>query len=496
MGEDDDVHFSSAGYKGDRAWHPQGAMRTPQAKRSSDWIEQAEGMRIHRRHVPTMRAAAAPAAGRRSLLARGIWLALLALTLAIFFASLPAYLAQLQTPCGGAACEFQQLTPGQVGALAELGLSIEGYAALTLALLLAGMAVCWGVSALIVWRRPDERMALLVALLLLALGPLSVAVSLPTGPTPWQQPYTYLVLLVNALLVLVFLLFPSGGFSPRWTRWAMVVLLAAQVPATFLPVVWLLPDSSAGQLGWLVSLAELALVAGVQLYRYHWVSTPLERQQTKWVVVGLAIPIAVSLGMTALGLGIPALAASSAAFGLAYNEGVFLFSFCLPLAFGFAVLRYRLWDIDSLINRALVYGSLTATLTAVFVGLVIGLQALLGSLLGGIDQDSGQDSGVAIVVSTLAIVILIGPLRRRLQAVIDRRFYRRKYDAAKIVEAFSAKLRQEVSLTELHERLIGVVNETMRPAHLSLWLASPVNERDAERPDATAPEAPQARARP
>jgi hypothetical protein len=268
------------------------------------------------------------------------------------------------------------------------------------------------------------------------------------------------------LLVLVFLLFPDGRFSPRWTRWAVVVLLAAQVPATFLPAVWLLSDSPSGQLGWLVSLAELALVAGVQLYRYRWVSTPLERQQTKWVVVGLAIPIAMSLGTTALALGIPALAASSAAYVLAYNEGVFLFSFCLPLAFGFAVLRYRLWDIDALINRALVYGSLTATLTAVFVGLVIGLQALLGGLLGGIDQDSG----VAIVLSTLAIVILIGPLRRRLQAVIDRRFYRRKYDAAKIVAAFSATLRQEVDPDAVGERVLAVARETLQPTHASLWL--------------------------
>jgi hypothetical protein len=226
-----------------------------------------------------------------------------------------------------------------------------------------------------------------------------------------------------------------------------------------------------------VSLAELALVAGVQLYRYHWVSTPLERQQTKWVVVGFAIPIAVSAGMTALALGVPALAASSVAFVLAYNESAFLLSFCLPLAFGFAVLRYRLWDIDALINRALVYGSLTATLTAVFVGLVIGLQTLLGVLLGGIYQDSG----VAIVLSTLAIVILIGPLRRRIQVVIDRRFYRRKYDAAKIVAAFSTTLRQEISLSELQQRLIGAVSETMRPASVWLWLAPSTSVTPHER---------------
>jgi hypothetical protein len=130
---------------------------------------------------------------------------------------------------------------------------------------------------------------------------------------------------------------------------------------------------------------------------------------------------------------------------------------------GFAVLRYRLYDIDVLINRTLVYGSLTVMLVALYVGGVVGLQAVLRVL-------SGQESTLAIVTSTLAIAALFNPLRRRVQTFVDRRFYRSKYDARKTLEAFSASLRDETDLQTLSGDLVGVVRETMQPAHVSLWV--------------------------
>ena len=135
----------------------------------------------------------------------------------------------------------------------------------------------------------------------------------------------------------------------------------------------------------------------------------------------------------------------------------------LPLFTGIAIVRYRLYDIDILINRTLVYGSLTAMLVAVYVGGVVVLQYVFRVLSGG-------ESQLAIVASTLAIAAAFNPLRRRVQAFVDRRFYRRKYDAVKTLASFSARLRDETDLDTLSDELVGVVMETMQPGHVSLWL--------------------------
>jgi hypothetical protein len=163
---------------------------------------------------------------------------------------------------------------------------------------------------------------------------------------------------------------------------------------------------------------------------------------------------------------------------LFYVIGQTFFSLLLllfPLSIGFAILRSRLLDIDMLINRTLVYGPLTVILMVVYVGLVIGLQALLRGIIS-------HDNSVAIVISTLAIYFLFQPMRYRIQRVIDRRFYRSKYDAAKIIEAFNATLRNEVDLNTFSEQWVAMVQETMQPAYVSLWLRPPERgeERNAE----------------
>jgi hypothetical protein len=286
------------------------------------------------------------------------------------------------------------------------------------------------------------------------------------SPSPWQVPNECLYFLALSLFALVFFLFPSGQFVPSFTRWILVVFVVVQVPLTFFQVAPLLPNTPISQPSWLVFLGEGATLALVQLYRYRRVSSPLQRQQTKWVVFGMALPISVIASVSVLYLIFPVATSPGSLYPLAYNQVSILLSLFIPLSFGFAMLRYRLWDIDIIINRTLVYGTLTVILTLVYVGLVIGLQALLRGRIN-------QGSSVAIVLSTLAIAALFQPLRRRIQRIIDRRFYRSKYDAAKIVAAFSATLRQEVDLDQLREHLLAVVQETMQPAHVSLWLRPP-----------------------
>ncbi len=221
---------------------------------------------------------------------------------------------------------------------------------------------------------------------------------------------------------------------------------------------------------WVHIIGAICIIGG-QIYRYRRVSSPTERQQTKWVILGFIGGPVLAAVFLIPPLLFPSLSAADSLYFLLYKP-VFSIVFLLtPLCFGIAILRYRLWDIDVLINRTLVYGLLTVSLTLVFFGLVIGLQSLVGLFTGQVLQ-----SPVVIVASTLAIAALFQPLRRRIQAIIDRRFYRRKYDAAHTLAAFSATLRNEVDLQQLREHLVAVVEETMLPAHVSLWLRPPAHD--------------------
>ena len=155
---------------------------------------------------------------------------------------------------------------------------------------------------------------------------------------------------------------------------------------------------------------------------------------------------------------------------LSFSIGIATLS-AIPVAVGIAVLKYRLYDIDHIINRTLVYGALTTLLAAGYFGTIMALQGV-GSLVYQVPFRAviGQQSTLAVIASTLTMAALFNPLRRRIQRFVDRRFYRSKYDASKTLEAFSAKLRDETDLEALRGDLIGVVNETMQPAHVSLWL--------------------------
>jgi hypothetical protein len=317
--------------------------------------------------------------------------------------------------------------------------------------------------------------AVLVALMLAVLGSGTSASTVTLAATgaatatgnPWVAPNAVLLFLNTALAIAVLLLFPSGRFAPRWMRWFALGFFIVLPLAFFLPSVALIAGASVSHPGWLVFISGVAIAALSQVYRYRRERNVVLRQQTKWVAFGLAISAVLTALVSVFALN-PAFGANNVFSLLLVNELGCLFALAISLAFGVAILRSRLWDIDILINRALVYGSLTGILGAVYVGCVIGAQALAQAFTG-----RAALPPVVIVASTLLLVVLFNPVRRGIQVVIDRRFFRRKYDAAKTLAAFSASLRQQVDVEALRAQVVGVVRETMQPKHVSLWLRAP-----------------------
>ncbi len=410
--------------------------------------------------------------GYRLLVARIVLLATSVLNLILFIAGVPVYFAYLHTLCTD--CLDDRLTPDKLQALHTLGISISTYAVYMVALNLLFALVFFAVAALIFWRKSDDWMALLAAFSLVAFGAsfTSIPWTLAIVHPAWWLPVT--LASENVLgfpsLIVFFFLFPTGRFVPRWTGPVALGYVVLSVPGSFFPDSPFSVSNSPVLFRILALLVVYGSLVFAQVYRYRRVSTPMERQQTKWIVFGVSVAL---LGFLLLAYLLPGflmlfipLQSLSLLPYLIVDTSIYLVLLPIPLSLAVAILRYRLWDIDVLINKALVYGLLTGTLIALYAGCVIGLQALLRGLFN-------QTSEIAIVVSTLVIAALFQPLRKRIQALIDRRFYRRKYDAAQTLAAFSATLRNEVDLSQLSEQLIVVVQETMQPANISLWLRKP-----------------------
>jgi hypothetical protein len=276
-------------------------------------------------------------------------------------------------------------------------------------------------------------------------------------------------LLIFVPMSLLLLLFPDGRLpSPRWrlVAWGVALGTAGGVVGNALkagplvdfpqianpygfdsPVVGI-----AGVAGSIVAGCSMLACAVSLIVRLRRAGSE-QRQQIKWLAYGGTVMVGgVCVGALAIPWNVPASIAIMSVSLLG-----------LPVFTGIAIVRHHLYDIDILINRTLVYATLTATLALVYFGGVTGLQRLLSPVMG-------EGNGLAVVASTLLIAALFNPLRRRIQAFIDRRFYRSKYDARKTLESFSAKLRDETDLEALNDELVKVVRETMQPGHVSLWL--------------------------
>jgi hypothetical protein len=410
-------------------------------------------MSIHPSHIPDMRLS-----GNWLLLARVACLGVAFVALLIWVWGIPVRYAQLGTVCTTTVCGDQQPTSSSIAQFQAAGVSLSFYAAYTSTIEILFTLVFLLLATLIFWRKSETLIGLLTTLLLVTTGVSQTdAAALAAAIPALVIPVNLLTLLSFSSLGLFLYLFPDGRFAPRWLSFVVLPgLLLFLMSSAIIPPEVFFPFF----LGFLV----VSLL--VQVYRYRRVSTLIQRQQTKWVVFGVLSAVLGSISIIVASKFLPHAQSPGTWVFLVGNTVLYLFGALIPLSIASAILRSRLWDIDVLINKALVYGSLTALLALLYFGLIFVLQSLFQGLFK-------QNNAVAIVVSTLVIAALFQPLRHRLQRFIDRRFYRSKYDAAKTLEAFSATLRNEVDLGQLREHLLDVVQETMQPAHVSLWLRSP-----------------------
>ena len=364
---------------------------------------------------------------------------------------------------------FYGWNKGQIEtAIVEQGLRPEILVLVRFSASLICLMCFWGVAGLLFWRRSDTWVGLLASFILFAVGPgFSGMLLSQSQHLPWEKGlYNLSATLIWPTFFTFLYLFPTGKFIPRFTRYLAVLpylLFFLDFVVSFFYKGLHLQTLA---LWVLIGYAFGGLVS--QIYRYRKASTPDERQQTKWVVFALGIVLGITLLTPVTLLAFPAMVVGTpAAF---WNElignGVLgiLVPALIPLSLAVSILRFHLWDIDVIIRKTLVYGALTATLALVFFGGVILLQRLLGTLTGV------ENSPIAIVISTLAIAALVTPLRNRIQRDIDRRFFRKKYDAQKTLESFAATARDEVELDKLKSELLNVINETMQPSQVSLWL--------------------------
>src|SRR6266699_2648256 len=313
------------------------------------------------------------------IIARAVWLVLVIPSLGLFIANLFAYDQQLQRPCvGPILCNLVgALTTKQLQAFSTSGFSVNGYAAL-LTISLAIITAIWcAVGFLIFWRRSDDWLALLAAFFLVMFS------ITPSGNNPgFVILFAYPVLALPISLVsflgqvsigVFFLLFPNGRFVPRW----MGLILLLDIINAFLNN-FPSPTSTfeTNWPGWLNVLVTLVLAVAVtvsQIYRYRRVSTPVQRQQTKWIVLGATTAVGILIGISVISILISSSVQQNPLGGVIISFISYVTFLLIPLSIGFSILRYRLYDIDLLINRTLVYGTLTVSLAVVYFGLVIGL---------------------------------------------------------------------------------------------------------------------------
>ena len=397
------------------------------------------------------------------VLARGVWIAVVALTVGLFIAALPMLSRQLQTVCASAtSCPSGVLSPTGLQTIHELGFSTGGYAAYILTLYVATSLVWFAVGVLIFWRKSDDWMALLVALFLVMFNIIpGVGKSIPAFVYPaWDLPLKFLSFLAAIPLGLFFYLFPNGSFVPRWTRWLAVVLFALAIPRYFFPDSPFDFTTWPGGLNVLTFLSVVGTMLFAQLYRYRRVSDAVQRQQTKWVVFGVTTALVVIIAGELYYLFFPTLSQPGPRYSFFFGTAIPLVLLAIPLSIGIAMLRYRLWDIDVIINRTLVYGILTASVIGIYVLIVGGLGTLL--------QARGN-----LIISLLAtglVAVFFQPLRNRLQRSVNHFLYGERDDPYAVLSRLGQRLETALAPDAMLPTIVETVAQALKLPYAAITL--------------------------
>ncbi|GHO49072.1 hypothetical protein [Ktedonospora formicarum] len=375
----------------------------------------------------------------------------------------PLSYTYLHTVCTANCESVPILTTANVMALTRMGLSVTWYANSYTVIQTIYILACVGVAVLIVLKKPGQLVPLSVGFLLVGLSAYEGAnypALTATYPFLSMPSFVFINMIgLGAIGNYAFFAFPNGQFASRWTLWLFLFYaLASVIPP--------INDTLSTVLD-ILNITSFPIIILVLIYRSRTMLNAREHNATKWIIYSLSIFTVLSL----LTFGVlPAVAPPDSLWFLLINTLGFFGCGINIVGFFMAIFHANAFDIDILINRTLVYLLLTVALALIYFGSVIGLQALVYSLIG-------QTSSITIVVSTLLIAVLFQPFRRVIQDIIDKRFYRRKYDTSRILANFGATLRDEVELEQLSQQLVGVVRETMQPTQVTLWLCVPQENR-------------------
>jgi signal transduction histidine kinase len=408
--------------------------------------------------------------GHRLILARAGWLAVAALTISLFVASIPIEFAQLQLGCPTLACPSTGgVTPVELRLLEKYGISPEFFAAYGIALELVFALAFVGVAVLIFWRKSSDRQALFVsfALLLFGTATQSFALSALVEAQPrWGPLVDSLHFLGSASFSLFLFIFPDGRFMPRWTRWVALIWIAWLLPRYWFPD-WP-PSGSDTWLAWpnlFVWLSSLGSAVYSQIYRFRKISNRVQRQQTKWVVFGIAMGLALFI-IVNIAVSSTAPVPTSASdittlmIGAALMNGALLL---IPLSIGIAILRYHLFDIDILINRTLVYGALTVSVVGIYV-LVVGYLSVLFRTAGG------QGQLAISILATGLVALLFQPLRDRLQRGINRLMYGERDDPYAVLSRLGQRLEATLAPEAVLPTIVETVKESLKLPYTAITL--------------------------